>query len=72
MGNVVGGISGIMTMMGLVDGLIVGLMYDGGGVVTIGVIGDGVDPIVGGCVCVCVKKSIYIKKYHIYMNIIDM
>jgi hypothetical protein len=53
--------SGIMTMIGLVDGLIVGLMYDGGGVVTIGVIGDGVDPIVGGCVCVCEKINIYKK-----------
>ena len=50
-GNVVGGISGIITMIGLVDGLIVGLMDDGGGVVTsISIIGDGVDPIVGGCV----------------------
>lgn len=53
MGNVVGGISGIITMIGLVDGLIVGLMDDGGGVVTsISNMGDGVDPIVGGCVCV--------------------
>jgi hypothetical protein len=49
-GDVVVGISGIITMIGLIDGLRVGFMVDGGGVVTIAVMGGGVDPIVGGCV----------------------
>jgi hypothetical protein len=50
-GDVVVGISGIITMIGLMDGLRVGFMDGGGVVVPIVVMGSGVDPIVGGCVC---------------------
>jgi hypothetical protein len=56
-GDVVVGISGIITMIGLRDGLNVGFMVDGEGVVTIAGIGGGVDPIVGGCVMKSKKKS---------------